>query len=159
MEQLLGVAFTKDPDLALDLQNAVLIMFEGMLKAESNVGDFTGKCLEQFFSATVDDPVGARGIINGTDHAEAIAALHRGFLAALKASASTSGAQPAPVAARTLRKTDTGADVAALQTALGIEADGWFGEQTEAAVRKFQSDHGLVADAVVGPITRRALGI
>lgn len=84
MEMLLGIALTKDPDLALNLKNAVAIMFEGMLTAESHVGDFTNHALEEFFSATVDDPVGARAIINGTDKAHEIAAIHAGFLAGLQ---------------------------------------------------------------------------
>ena len=36
---------------------------------------------------------------------------------------------------------------------LGVPADGNFGPGTEAAVRQFQRDHGLVADGIVGPRT------
>ncbi len=52
-----------------------------------------------------------------------------------------------------------GGDVAALQRALGVSADGDFGPETEAAVRSYQSDHGLAVDGVVGPATRAALGL
>jgi peptidoglycan hydrolase-like protein with peptidoglycan-binding domain len=34
-----------------------------------------------------------------------------------------------------------------------IDADGIFGPQTEAAVKSFQSKHGLTADGIVGPLT------
>lgn len=83
MGALFGVDLTGNPDLALDPRIAVLVMFEGMLKADSSVGDFTGASLEQYFSATRDDPVHARQIINGMDCAEEIAGYHRAFLAAL----------------------------------------------------------------------------
>ena len=61
----------------------------------------------------------------------------------------------------TLRKGSKGAAVKELQTALadlgydlgpcGIDGD--FGKATEAAVRSFQSDRGLEADGICGPLT------
>jgi peptidoglycan hydrolase-like protein with peptidoglycan-binding domain len=58
---------------------------------------------------------------------------------------------------RTLRFGSRGADVAALQAALGVGADGIFGSQTFAAVVAFQRSAGLAADGIVGPQTRAAL--
>lgn len=61
-----------------------------------------------------------------------------------------------------------GGDVKAVQTLLIVGgyscgtqgADGSFGNSTDAAVRKYQSDHGLTADGVVGVVTwGRLLGM
>lgn len=54
----------------------------------------------------------------------------------------------------TLKKGSKGSEVAALQKALGITADGIFGPQTEAAVKQYQASKGLSADGIVGPNTR-----
>lgn len=65
---------------------------------------------------------------------------------------------------RTLKKGITGRDVWILQnrlastakkyaTALGGPADSIFGSKTEAAVKLFQTDHGLTADGIVGDAT------
>jgi peptidoglycan hydrolase-like protein with peptidoglycan-binding domain len=40
-----------------------------------------------------------------------------------------------------------------LQQALNVPADGWFGSQTEQAVKDFQTKNGLQADGVCGPLT------
>lgn len=79
------IDLVRNPDLALRPDIAAFIMFEGMLKADSYRGDFTGHSLEEYFSNDRDDPINARRIINGLDHARDIAIIHRDFLAALKA--------------------------------------------------------------------------
>jgi hypothetical protein len=53
----------------------------------------------------------------------------------------------------------SGSTVAAVQTALGIPADGIYGPQTRRAVRRFQRANGLVVDGVAGPQTLAALGL
>lgn len=56
-----------------------------------------------------------------------------------------------------LRLGAQGRDVARVQRALGILADGVFGLKTRAAVKAFQRSQGLQADGIVGPKTRSAL--
>jgi putative chitinase len=58
---------------------------------------------------------------------------------------------------RTLRKGMKGDDVAKMQKALGIGADGDFGFGTQTAVKKWQKLNGLVADGIVGPATQAKL--
>ncbi len=53
----------------------------------------------------------------------------------------------------TLRLGDKSPAVRLLQTKLGLVVDGSFGPKTEAAVKKFQKEHGLKADGVVGKLT------
>jgi resuscitation-promoting factor RpfB len=76
------------------------------------------------------------------------------------------GGAAAPVEERSTRakdvvikRGDRGDAVRQVQEALGIEADGVFGPQTETAVRRFQKRKGLTVDGVVGPATRDALGL
>ena len=57
----------------------------------------------------------------------------------------------------TLRRGDTGPFVKEMQARLKTEADGYFGPQSEALMRAFQRDHGMVADGIVGPKTWAAL--
>ena len=64
---------------------------------------------------------------------------------------------------RMIDKSMTGADVAVLQAILTARGyytgslDSLFGDALDAAVRKFQSDHTLDPDGVVGPLTWREL--
>jgi len=61
-------------------------------------------------------------------------------------------------AAQAATATTTTTDgVRAVQTALGLSADGVLGPQTKKAIKRFQRAHGLVADGIVGPLTRAAL--
>jgi putative chitinase len=73
MGRLLGIDLLNNPDLALQMDVSVQIMFEGMMQAASSFGDFTGRCLEQYFTKKTCDWVNARKIINGLDCAEKIA--------------------------------------------------------------------------------------
>ena len=55
---------------------------------------------------------------------------------------------------RTLRKGMKGEDVAKMQKAIGVGADGDFGFGTLTAVKKWQKLNGLTADGIVGPATQ-----
>lgn len=77
---LLGLDLVNHPELALDPKVAADILFIGMAD-----GLFTGVGLSRYFAAGVEDPVNARRIINGTDHANDIAAIYWNFKAALTA--------------------------------------------------------------------------
>jgi peptidoglycan hydrolase-like protein with peptidoglycan-binding domain len=63
------------------------------------------------------------------------------------------GVQPRP----TLRRGASGDLVKQIQAKVGVNADGKFGPKTEAAVRAFQREHGLVPDGIVGPKSWTAL--
>jgi len=76
------------------------------------------------------------------------------MLAAVAAAAGLVFAAPAAAPAAA-----PGYDVAAVQRALGIKADGVLGPQTQRAVRRFQRRHGLTVDGVVGSKTLAALGV
>ena len=84
MGKLLGIPLLEQPELALKPDVSARIMIEGMTRGKSNRGDFTGASLENYFSATKDDPVHARRIINGLDKANLIAGYHYKFLTAIK---------------------------------------------------------------------------
>lgn len=75
---LTGADLVGHPELALEPKIAALVMFDGMKD-----GLFTGLGLLYFFNGSHDDPVEARRIINGTDHANDIAEIHHAFLEAL----------------------------------------------------------------------------
>ncbi len=65
----------------------------------------------------------------------------------------------------TLRRGNTGDLVKVLQDILntetnaGLTVDGIFGAKTEATVKKFQKEHGLASDGIVGTKTWKALGV
>lgn len=83
----LGSELLDNPDLALDPQVALDILFHGMIG-----GWFTGVGLDRFFNEVQDNPLGARKIVNGTDKDALIAGYHIKFLEALKLATA-----PAPV--------------------------------------------------------------
>jgi putative chitinase len=81
-----------------------------------------------------------------------------------------SGGAPVPVAAPAPQTSTSGVDmnavirvgskndtVKAVQSKLGITADGSFGPGTERAVKAWQTANGLTADGIIGPATLRRM--
>jgi hypothetical protein len=80
------------------------------------------------------------------------------YAARLEAAAAHYGAHP-HAAPRLLMQGAVGPDVARLWQALGLPPQLEFTPELADDVVGFQSGHGLVADGIVGPMTRRALGL
>ena len=58
-----------------------------------------------------------------------------------------------PILTRTLGHKSSGDDVRRVQRWLGLDATGYFTRKTERAVFRFQEQHGLVVDGLVGQAT------
>lgn len=78
MGDILHVDLVHHPELALDFDIALRIIFFGMTN-----GTFTGKQLSDYFNPNKGDWVNARRIVNGTDKAQSIATLSRKYYAAI----------------------------------------------------------------------------
>lgn len=87
MGRILDLPLYEKPDLALELDISAQILVEGMMRGQSNRGDFTGQPVEQYFNGAINDPVGARRVVNGTDKAKLIADHYKAILGALEAAA------------------------------------------------------------------------
>lgn len=104
--------------------------------------------------------------LSGGAHAAPAAALPAANVStALPARPGTLPANPfvshptTPSSWNTLRLGSGGGTVASIQRVVGAHPDGVFGPRTRAAVQRWQSANGLVADGIVGPLTSRAMGL
>lgn len=114
MGLVLGVDMKNNPDLMLDPDLSARALVLGMLD-----GMFTTKRLSDYFGPNVDDPEGARRIVNGTDKASLIAGYYVAFLDSIKAArAEQARPFPAPAAVAEAAKPD-GADLKTDKTAVG----------------------------------------
>lgn len=75
---MLGLNMVANPDLALQPNVALFVLVHGM-----KTGNFTGKKLSDYITATNTDFRNARRIINGMDKADKIAGEAQGYLARL----------------------------------------------------------------------------
>ena len=66
------------PEKMLEDEISALVLYDGMID-----GWFTGVGLGDYFNDTIQDPVNARKIVNGLDHAEQIAEYYDDFADAL----------------------------------------------------------------------------
>ncbi|HHU09115.1 MAG TPA: cell wall lytic activity [Intrasporangiaceae bacterium] len=83
--------------------------------------------------------------------------------APVAATAATATAVPTTVRTNvltgTVRYGHRGANVRLVQAKVGVKVDGVFGRQTVAAVKRYQSANGLVADGIVGAKTAAKMGL
>jgi predicted chitinase len=79
MSAVTGIDLVAAPDCAMQMQPAVMILIEGMLR-----GSFTGHRLADHLNEEREDWVNARRIVNGTDRAEKLADHAQAFLAAIR---------------------------------------------------------------------------
>lgn len=146
MGDILNLPLAEDPDIALEPEVSVAILFEGMMDGRSSRADFTNKGLEDYFNETTDDPVGARAIINGKDKQHLIAGYHQSFLDSLKAAEQ---ALDEPVAPEKVESaTPDGANLLADKTIWGTLATG-AGGVAASLVGAINNPWALIAFAVV----------
>lgn len=126
MGAILGVPLYEKPDLALEPETSAMIIVEGMTKGLSTKGDFTGKSLSNYFSDTVNDPEGARRIVNGTDKAKLIASYHTAFLDALTKAQADVVPDPVKVEAAKPDKPNLLTDKTTIGTVTAVAGSGIF---------------------------------
>ena len=78
---VLNMDFVKNPNLMLDPDISARVAVQGMME-----GLFSGVALDRYFNSTIDDPVNARRVVNGTDRQNTIAEYHYKFLEAIEES-------------------------------------------------------------------------
>jgi peptidoglycan hydrolase-like protein with peptidoglycan-binding domain len=79
--------------------------------------------------------------------------------AAVAATSESGSTQSSQSQSASLKVGSTGPAVKAVQRRLKVSQTGYYGRQTQAAVKRFQRSRGLKADGIVGPATARALGV
>ncbi|MGU3408298.1 hypothetical protein [Methylobacterium brachiatum] len=87
-----GQDLEKTPALMLDSDIAAAMLFVGLSE-----GWYTGRKLAQFFGPGLENPVGARTMVNPDDHGPEIAVTYRAFANALRAAGHKPGAVSASV--------------------------------------------------------------
>jgi putative chitinase len=93
LDQVYNVVAELWPKPQLMLQNEIsaLVLYDGM-----SAGWFTGVGLPKYFNSTVEDPVNARRIVNGTDKADLIAGYYWKFKPAIVTTTAPAPPPPGP---------------------------------------------------------------
>ena len=124
---------------------ALQALFDGMID-----GVFTSKKLGHYFNDKVDDPIGARRIINGTDKSKLIAGYHKNFLDAIEAADKASEERVPEVLTEDVKPTE---DKSVIGTVLaGVSGVGGLG-----VFSSIDSPYALAAFAIV--VVVLAIGI
>lgn len=71
----------------------------------------------------------------------------------------TEPGQPIPRTLQLAKPLMKGADVVRVQALVGATRDGVYGPKTALAVQGWQKIHGLTIDGIVGPVTRKRMGL
>jgi putative chitinase len=145
---LLGLDLVGNPELAAEPATSLVIACEYWKQRGLNAP------ADQDDIETITRRI--NGGLNGLEDRRACLQRAKAALGVAGSAESSAGVKP------TLRLGSSGEQVAALQAMLvamgfGITCDGDFGPGTAAAVKKFQTSHGLASDGVVGAATWNAL--
>lgn len=89
----------------------------------------------------------------------AVLSIGSGAAVAATSESGSNSTQSSQSRSASLKLGSTGPVVKAVQRRLRVSQTGYYGRQTQAAVKRFQRSRGLEADGIVGPATARALGV
>jgi peptidoglycan hydrolase-like protein with peptidoglycan-binding domain len=156
-------ASTKGKSAALD--NAIALLEGREVKLAIGGGNADSRALARAQSALGKEAAELRSVLEAFEGPQVRAARRdvkqqakgRNGQAVFDESKHPRAGKGQPTGGQFIRKGATGSEVKGIQRALGIKADGKFGNKTKSRVEEFQRNHGLTVDGVVGAQTAGAL--